>query len=410
VFVMRRLFKTAVTAVMCVAVGGSTESGVIALDRRPLLALPMALSIPQLVPADLIPIVRKKLAAIARRSPYGRYGKSDKDFVSAWGWSYAGRAAVRLYSLTHDPALIEGILTAWQRFDDAGHVYADLDGYGWYSHTRSTGWRYREAAIAGLIVQPIVALLLEAKRDPALASLLAPDRDRLLKTVLQGLKGLDSLTIEQDGANWVMNMSRRGPEPTNLMAEYAVPMLGLAELTDDPGYAQHFASLARTVKASWRTSPNGTLGWPYFATPTGLSSKPEPIHKSPGTIALVLAAYRAGIVFDADDLAAMADALDRTALVWRSADQLAIRWAMDGDAPLLPIDTPEARRRALQLSGWYAMSCLSPRIATTLDRLLPALDKDFTNNIYVMAGLTEHWLNQAQPARCAPRTRRVASK
>jgi hypothetical protein len=407
---MRRLWKTAGAAAMCIAIGGATESGLWLADRRPQLALSSDTAISRLGPRDLTPIVLAKLAEIAKRSPYGQYGKTGKDFVSAWAWSYTGRAAVQLYSLTGDPALVEGLLTAWQRFDEAGNRYAERDGYGWYSGSIVSDQRFREAAIAGLIVQPIVSLLLEAKRDPALAALLAPDQDRLLATVASGMTGLDSLILDRDGKSWAMNMARRGPEPTNLMAEYVVARQGLAQLTGSTDFDQQFASLARTVKASWRTSPAGNLGWPYFATPSGLTTKPEPINKSPGTLTLIMTAYRAGIVFTDDDLTAMVRALDTTALIWRGDDAISLRWAMDDDAYVLDLATPAARHLALQLSGWYALSCRSPRIAKTLNRLLPALDKNFSHNSFVLAGLTEHWLNQAQPDRCQAPARRVASK
>ncbi len=400
------------TALLTLAVSGSASVV--------LLAAPQALPASRILilappdqprrsgPAEVTPVVLAKLMALSRRSPYGRLGSSGKDFVSAWTWSYAGRSAVRLHALTGDARLIQALLAAWARYEEAGSVYAGIDGYGWYTHTQSTGWRTRDAPIAGLIIHPIVELLLEAERSPELARLIAPDRARLLATVRRGIDGLDNLYLEDANGGWLMNRARRGPEPTNLMAAYAVPLLGLSLLTSETDYARQFDGVARTFKRSLRQTAGGTLGWPYFARPEGLTHKPDPVHKTPGNIELVMAGYRAGRVFTAGDIGWITQAFTDTVIVPAGSGRIAIRQGMDGASPWLSIDGAEARAKALQLGGWYALSCAARASgnsdpADLLDRVLPVLDPNYARNLFVIAGLTERWLEEADPSRCEPR-------
>jgi hypothetical protein len=397
-------------AALALIAGGATGATLITVPAGPVLAL-APVPVRPLRPADVAPFVLARLEALARRSPYAddraALGKSRRDFVSAWTWSYAGRSAVRLYALTGDDRLIRGLLAAWRQFDAAGHEHARVDGYGWYTTDRVTGVRWRDAPVAGLIVQPIVDLLLEAERSPALAALIAAERTQLLRAVTRGLDGLDTLFVERDGRGVVMNMERRGPEPGNLAAAYAVAAAGHGALRGDPRGAHQLAAVARAFQASLRTV-DGRLGWPYFPAPAALAHRPEPVHKSPGTLELVMAAYREGVVFGDEDLAAIAGAFRQTVLIGGASGPEGIRAGLDGGAQALDLTAPKNRHQALQLGAWYGLTCAAPDIGETLDRLLPALDPAYARNLFVISGLTERWLSESDPTRCQPRSKRVA--
>ena len=163
---------------MCVAAIALMAPQMLAARGPEPLALKPVAGLTPVTVHDLIPEIKSRLHSLAVRSPYGEWNAAGRDHVRAWLWSYAGRAAVRLYPLTHDKQLISGLLAAWRRYDEAGHDFAAVDGYGWYTSERDSGMRYREVPIAGLIIRPIVELLLEARRSPELAKLIEPDQYR----------------------------------------------------------------------------------------------------------------------------------------------------------------------------------------------------------------------------------------
>lgn len=399
---MRRLWSTASLAALSIAAISLLAPRLMAArGPEPIALMPVAQLRP-VTPGDLIPEIKVRLRSLAARSPYGDWNAVGRDHVRAWLWSYVGRAAVRLYPVTHDPELITGLLAAWRRYDEAGHDFETVDGYGWYTSERDTGFRYREVPITGMIIRPIVELLAEAKRSPELARLIKPDRARLLATVERAVAGLDSLYKEDVSGGYFMHMGRRGPEPINLMAAYVVPLLGLSELTGNADYRRQFEGVARTYKAALRRGPDGSLGWPYWARPASLTGKPDPIYKAPVTIELAVAAWRAGVVFTRDDIDQIAASLPATAIEQVDASHVRIHDGMSTGSPYMQLDIVRPRQLSVQLAGWYEIACLDPGGAALLDRLLPVLDPHYQLHTFALAGLASRLLDDAEPDRCGP--------
>lgn len=114
--------------------------------------------------------------------------------VSAWTWSYWARAAITLYRVTRDPELIELVAATIDIYCGIAEHDASIDGFGWYTQDTQTGAIYREVTIAGLVIAPMVELLIEARRDEAVAAMLGGRQGEILATVERAVAGFEPPT------------------------------------------------------------------------------------------------------------------------------------------------------------------------------------------------------------------------
>lgn len=329
-----------------------------------------------------------------------RFGRA-----SGWYWSYWARGAIAMHRVTGDAELIERVLDGIELYRSLAERHAAIDGFGWYTIETGTGIRYREVTVAGLIVAPMVELLLAARTDPAIETIVGGREAMILDTIERGIAGLDRL-YREDGGNGYYQIAEPGEhhgkvEPLNRMGLLAAQLFGLAELTGKAEYAHKARAIATTYKSALTQHGNGTYSWPYWPQPGKLTGAGENFWKASVSIELARAAYRAGVVFDRTDMERIAAIADRTILVDDGVGGFALRRLIDPRAEPMPPAKVATPGRLLSLGSWYAYACFREGLSTKLDGFLFARDPAFYRAFPRAAwGLAESLAAEKDPTRC----------
>ena len=336
-----------------------------------------------------------------------------KDSVRAWDWAYLARSSVKIYQLTHDPRLIEGLFQGLAAFESDAHRHEALDGFGWYTENTRTGVAYREVSVSGLIVAPVIDLLLEAQTDPQLAALVAPRRDELLDLMRRSLAGLDKMYIEEDGRGYFLLPNGGEIEPLNLMSVYANSLLGYWRLTGDAEALREATGIASTWKAVLQVRADGSVSWPHTARPStikGPSNPMEFLYKAAAAIEFPLEAYRAGLVLERRDIEAIA-AAPMTTLLHKVDDRhYWLRTVMQGNLDAWLEFDPKDLSPALRPSAWYGYLCHNHSLAGALDSYLFGIDpKFYLKDGIALLGMTDRLVLERDPQRCAADPHAVAT-
>jgi hypothetical protein len=356
---------------------------------------------------DLSELVKARLRRFNAAPLRGHRDAFGKDRLKAWTWTYLARSAVQLYRLNHDGRLIDLVLAGVSRYEaDAQRHQASL-GFGWYTEDARAPAPYREVPVTGLIMAPIVDLLQEASRDPELARLVAPHRERLLALLQNAISGLDARYIESGGKGYYLLPSGQDVEPLNLMSVYARPLLGLWQLTHDPEAQREITGIARTWKAALTIRPDGSVTWPHTPRPPSIAPRPDPAEvmiKSAAAIEFPLAAYEAGLVFERSDIEHLARAPETTLLEQVDDGHYRLREYVDTLSTAFVGLTDGGVGTVLRPASWYRYGCYDTGVTAGLDAYLFGVDAQFYRlSELALFGLTMRLALHDDPRLCSRR-------
>jgi hypothetical protein len=176
-----------------------------------------------------------------------------------------------------------------------------------------------------------------------------------------------------------------------------------------PDYLRQVTGLARTWKAELAASSGGPANWPYYPRPAPedlLAGPRERLVKAAAGIGFPLAAYRAGVVLDRADVAAIAQIPVRTVLVQIDDRRYLLRSHLDpmSDSYLTPGAT--LGDNALALASWYAYGCVDPSLARDLDPILFGINRRFyRQHNGALLGMAQRLDLEHDPASCRPHDR-----
>ncbi len=366
---------------------------------------------PKVTAEGLSKLILGRLNRFNDASLSGHRDANGKDRLKAWTWTYLAKAALRVYRLNHDPRLIEQVLRGAAKYEEAASLHAADLTFGWYTEDARARGPYREVPVTGLIMAPIVDLLLDASRDPELAKLVEPHRERLLTLLRGAIAGLDQRYIESDGRGYYLLPSRQDVEPLNLMSVYARPLLGLWQLTEDAASLRQVIGIARTWKAALTIGPDGSVTWPHTPRPASIALRPDPAEimiKSAAAIEFPLAAFEAGLVFDRRDIEALARAPATTLLERVDAGRYRLREYMDARSEAYISIASTNVGTALRPASWYRYLCYDRELTGVLDPYLFGINPEFYRlSELALLGMAERLVFEQDSKSCRPPDQRA---
>ncbi len=327
-----------------------------------------------------------------------------KDRLKAWTWTYLARSALQVYRLNHDPQLIALVLEGAAKYEAAASLHDPELGFGWYTEDARALEPYREVPVTGLIMAPMVDLLQDSALDPELAKLVAPRREQLVSLVRRATAGLDQRYIEEDGRGYYLLPSGQDVEPINLMSVYARPLLGLWRLMQDAESLREVTGIARTWKAALTVRSDGSVTWPHTPRPASLAGRPGPAEvmiKSAAAIEFPLAAFEAGLVFNRQEIEALARA-PATTLLTRADDRHYLLREFVDTASDRYVNAATADIGAiLRPAGWLQYLCYDPDLTGDLDPYLFGIDPKFYRlSELALLGAATRLAIESDPKRC----------
>jgi hypothetical protein len=355
---------------------------------------------------DLSKHIRARLRRFIAAPLSGHLDPNGKDRLKAWVWTHLARAAVQVYRLNHDPQLIALVLQGAAKYEVAASRHDPELGYGWYTEDTRAKGPYREVPVTGLIMAPMVDLLLESQRDPELAKLVAPHRERLLLLLRRAIVGLDQRYIEEGGRGYYLLPSGDDVEPINLMSVYARPLLGLWQLTRDAESLREVTGIARTWKAALSLRGDGSVTWPHTPRPSTIAARPDPAEvmiKSSAAIEFPMAAFEAGLVLGRQEIEALARAPATTLLNRVDDTHYQLRGFVDVNSDAFVNAASTDIGTVLRPASWYQYGCYDPLGNQVLDPYLFGIDAKF----YRLSGLAllsmaQRLVIEGNPQRCSP--------
>lgn len=329
---------------------------------------------------DLAKLILVRLRRFNAAPLAGHRDAFGKDRLKAWTWTYLARAAVRAYRLSRDPRLIQLVLEGADKYEAAAGLHDPALGFGWYTEDERAKRLYREVPVTGLIMAPMVDLLQESQRDPELAKLVEPHRERLMSLLRRAILGLDQRYIEEGGKGYYLLPSGQDVEPINLMSVYARPLLGLWQLTQDPESLREVTGIARTWKSALTLRDDGSITWPHTPRPSTIAARPDPAEvmiKSSAAIEFPMAAFEAGLVFDRREIEALARAPATTLLSHVGETHYQLRAFVDANSDAYLNAATSDIGAVLRPASWYKYRCYDPDINQVLDPYLFGIDAKF---------------------------------
>jgi hypothetical protein len=261
------------------------------------------------------------------------------------------------------------IVKSWSSIKDTGSMLPE-----------NVGKRHTLALFAGNILQPIASWLQAAKSDPLLRVRYAAEIETYTRAVQETIAEFDEDWREavrpgenqnadrhgfsvQQGEGYYYCPAQGNPTSYNRQNAMGRTLIAMYKVTGRQDYLDKATKLARFfARAAIRTAGDGGYAWygSYWTTGT---AKMEDTGHAGTSVQFMVDAYRAGIVFGKNDMAALARAFDR--FTQRDANGKAIGWTWRIDGT----DTSDATNLLGGASLWLSLGMVESSVTQTfIDR------------------------------------------
>jgi len=294
----------------------------------------------------------KGFAAAAEKIGADAWSRSTDAATLAWGQSYVLMAYLAMWEGTGETAYLDRFLTHCDRVlaarDDRHDVTDEIRGKvmpSWSTTKYTRGKRYAWIVHAGMITYPMARWAWLIRRDPAMRKRYADKAREYVKAVAETVAAFDDAWREgpNDGEGHYLGRYLKRALPLNQQNAMGRTLVALHLATGRDEYRSRAAKLARYFKNRIRRVDDRYV-WSYWPPRSGA----EDFSHAAINVDFAVACCRAGIVFDAGDMAAFARTFRRA-----SKGASGFTTAVDGRGG------PDARHSA-QAGRWLHLAFYDP--------------------------------------------------
>jgi hypothetical protein len=279
---------------------------------------------PDVLYAHLEPRVAEALAEADERP-------TQRGLVYGWQLSYLLEAALEAYEASGQERFLvlvrDATLEVLSHRDDAvgledEHRGRVLRAWG-TDHLLDDGGYTNVVTHAGRIAAPMARYAWNVAREPSLGDEHTEAAAHLAEAAGEAVLEFDDelRTSEEDGYGYYWRVTHDMVDALNHQTSVAEAFLYLAEVSEDPVFAERLEQLDGFVRWAMYRKDDGTVGWQYApAPPDRHGNRPEPVWKGQITIRYLVQSARLDGGFTDDDLADVAESVRRNVL--RSEDEI----------------------------------------------------------------------------------------